>query len=241
MFRVIRKRVFFSAMLLSVSFFWLSVFFECTTLCLLVFISCYLQITFPSVGPLLISFLKPSNPHLHLFNFNVSASPSSLCFSTFLLSSGLQVSCFLSLRNLFCLPVLFPLIYFLFPTRNAVDLIISSVLPFLHLAIHLLSLILFFYYSLCLHLFSLPFCLLGSKAPTWGRTICCQCLSFAYSSTLSFTHSQSHRFHILVSLSPSPSPCLYPSHNRLFLPLHLPSIFVPILSWEQVVEDDALL
>lgn len=122
---------------------------------------------------------------------------------------SLQVSCFL---NLFCPLVPFLLIYFSFLTRNAADLSISSVLPFLHLAIHLLPLI-FFHHSLCLHLFALPVSSLvsasmGSKEPTRGKTICCQCLSFASSSTCSFTHSQSHRFQIPVSLSTAPSPRL---------------------------------
>lgn len=138
------------AMLLSVSFFWFFVFFECTTLCLLLCWSSFFA-TFKSPFLQLGHFLKPSNPHLHLFNFNAStyrSCPSSLSFSTFLLSSGLHVSCFLS--SLFPYWIFsaslsfFFLIYFLFPTRNAVDLIISSFLPFLHLAIHLLPLILFF-------------------------------------------------------------------------------------------------
>lgn len=210
---------------------------------LLVFISFYLQITSPSVGPLLISFLKPSNPHLHLFNFNASTLPCcslSLSFLLFFWAAGF--------RCVFFLSSLFPLFFFfaslsffssfIFYSQQEMQLI--SLLSLLFYPT--VPLILFFYLSLCLHLFSLLVFLLvsasmGSKEPTWGRTIAASVSLLLIPPLFRTLSPTGFRF-----LSPSfhlHPPCLYLSH--LFLPLHFPSIFVPRLSWEQVVENDALL
>ena len=192
-----------------------------------------------------LSSLKPSHSHL---KFYCLTSPSH-CHSPFFLSCTLK---FLTT---------FPSSFFFFFTLHfyshcalkwfTVDLISisSSVLPFLHPAIHLLPLIVFFYVSLCLHLFSLLVSFLasvsmGPRVPMQGRSICCQCLSLAYPSTSSFTLSQ--RFQIFLSISVPhlyiPSP--YPSPNSplpLFFPLYSPSPFVLVLPWVQVIEDDASL
>lgn len=218
-------------------------------------LSLYLQITFPSIVALLISFLsshqipistflilmsQPLPPHsfpsihCHLFlhcSFSLSFSSTLLFWAV----SG-EVKPFLSLLLLplfhsliFLLSVfLFLLIHFFYNHRvskkYAVDLIFisSSVLPFLHPAIHLP-------FSnpllLRLHLFSLLVSFLASVSmgPTWGGSICCQCLSFSYSSTLFFTLSAVPEVSdSRLPLSFSVPPVSIPPPNRP-LPLPFPS------------------
>lgn len=150
-----------------------------------------------------------------------------------LLSPHFPLSCSLSHPVIF----LFLLIHFFIPivSQRGMKLISSSsrlqFCPFYTLESISHPLILFFYISLCLHLFSLLVSFLtsvsvGPKEPTWGRNTCCQCLSFAYPSTLPFALSPSPRGFRFSSVFPSLSPVSVPPLT-IPLPLLFPSTPLP--------------